>query len=175
MSETGGTFPEPGGTTTPLQPIPDRIEPVNFPYRGQEQHGVEVEGKPWIPKDADEQSWESTVDYAEPERPLEPVPVRIVSETARETKHWRAWRHTAEQNATMCAGRNLNRTRIRIRNMSTDTDVFISGDSNCSVYAAFPLPFGTEIVLETETEVYCVTARDVDPVELAILSEDALT
>lgn len=172
MRETGGEFVEPGGTTTPLQPIPDRIEPVNFPYRGGEMHGVAVEGRPWIPQDADEQSWEGEETYDPKDAPLEPIPVVVVNESPHETRSWRAWHHIANINPSRCVGRNERRSAIRIHNLSDTATVYVSSDANCSVYSAFPILPGANLNIDSEDEVYCLASAD--DTEIACLSEHTI-
>lgn len=167
---------DPRGRTTRLEPIPDRVEPVNFPYRGGQQHGVAVEGRPWIPKDAEAQSWEGEEVYTNEPPPLEPVPVFIVSEAATEIRSWRAWHHIASVTPSLIVGQNPQRTSVRIRNMDIagGGTVFISHDSNVSIYSAYPILAGDELRIDTEEEVYCAIEASDDPVELAVLSEHAV-
>lgn len=180
VDETGSGFPEPHGSTTPLEPIPDRVEPVNFPYRGSETHGVPVEGRPWIPRDAEAQSWEGEEVYDPASAPIEPVPVIIVNESGHEIRSWRAWHHIATPTPSLLAGQNPRRSRIKIRNLGSPTGdpigatIYISHESNAHIFSSWPIPPAGELTLETEEEVYCITPAGSLDVEVAVISEHAI-
>lgn len=169
--------PTSSGNTAPLQPRTERMEPINFPYRGQQQHGVPAPQSPWIPQDADAQSWEGEEVYDANEVPIEPVPVIIVRESQREIRSWRAYRMLANTISSMCVGQNECRTRVVIQNVANagSETAYIGHTSNVTSMDGYPLLAGASIEINSEEEVYCITASDAsNTVELGILSEHAV-
>lgn len=158
--EVGGSFDAPEGGTVPLNPIPDRAEPINFPYRGSNTHGVEVEARPWIPQDADEQSWTGEAPYDATPYPLIPVPVEIVNRSAGEIREWRTVLSSASKlSSNRIAGANPRRTRMRIKHVNTadaTAIVFIGHDGAMSNLSAWPLSPGESVEITTEGEVWAL-------------------
>lgn len=176
--ETGGSFDEPRGGTEPLHPIPERSFAPVFPYRGTEQHGVPVDPVPWIPRDADAQSWEGEETFDPEEVPIEPIPVIVVNESERELRSWRALQMPVRTNAAaLIVGQNTRMTRVRIRNMAAagdDTILWIGHTSNVSRLYGWPVYPGESIEIDTEEEVYGTldsTATDGTTVDIAVLIE----
>lgn len=181
MRETGGEFDEPRGGTTPLQPRVDRMEPVNFPYRGQEQHGVPAVGRPWIPQDAEEQSWQGEETYDAEATEIVPVPVVIVQDSHREIRSWRAHHGIATTTPSLCVGQNPRRSRVRITNIrnavAPDGDtVYVGHTSNVTPLDGYPIRPDETLEILTEEEIYCVTAATaLLPVEIGIILEHAIS
>lgn len=170
---TGGSFPSPDGDTTPLNPPDERVEPVNFPYRGGEQHGVAVEGRPWIPTDPTAADyWDGSDESADEPAEMEPIPVRIVTESGRELRSWRAYQTIARVGeATNLSGQNELKVRVRIRNLeaSDGNTIYVGHTSFVSTLSGYPILGGTELCIETEEEIYVVAATA--DVEVAVLVE----
>lgn len=178
MREVGGEFDPPRGGTEPLQPAPEKYEPINFPYRGQEQHGVPAEQRPWIPHDATVDSWDGPDPIAEPAPEIEPVPVVIVTDSAREIRSWRAYQSAVSNHPNLLVGQNPNRTRARIRNLAAPNgdEVYIGHTSNVSSLDGYPIPPGEELVIETEEEIYVTVAPGVvNQVPVAVLVEHVVS
>lgn len=176
--ETGGSFDEPRGGTEPINPIPERSFAPVFPYRGTQQHGVPVDPVPWIPRDADAQSWEGETVFDPEIVPIEPIPVIVVNETQSEIRSWRAVQMPVRTNAaTLIVGQNTRMTRVRIRNMSasdSDTILWVGHESNVSRLYGWPVYPGEVLEIDTEEEIYGTldsTAQDADTVDIAILVE----
>lgn len=182
MSETGGSFPvPPGDTTNALQPIPEKTYAPVFPYRGMEQHGVPVPAKPWIPQDANEQSWEGEEVFEPESVPLEPVPVYIVRESAREIRSWRSLCLPVPKSPVLLVGQNERMNRVRIRNIGLATDDTVAWIGHTPNMAArlsgYPIYPGESVDICTEEEVYALcdpTATDADVAQLAVIIEHAV-
>lgn len=169
--EVGGSFDEPRGGTTPLAPIPERAFAPVFAYRGMDTHGVPVEAQPWIPRDADAQSWEGQEQVYDPDVvPIQPIPVIIVEESQREIRAWRATRMYADATPRLIVGRDSRRMRVRIRNLNTSPgdSVFIGDSSNVTNISGYPIPAATDLVIDTEEEVYAYAPTGSD---IAVLIE----
>lgn len=156
---TGGSFLDPSGNVEPLQPAPDTFEPINFPYRGTEQHGVAPQERPWIPHDPTIDDWtegdDGPVEYAE----IEPIPVILYQTGPREIKSWRAFQGYAGSSSSILVGQNGNRRRTRIRSLA-ETDgptVYIGHTSNTSSLEGYPIDPGQSVEIDTEEEVYSVS------------------
>lgn len=177
--ETGGSFVEPRGGTQPLNPIPERAFAPVFPYRGMQQHGVPVDAQPWIPQDAEAQSWEGEVVYDPEHIPLQPIPVVIVNESEEEIRSWRAVTHSVRMTgASLVVGQNPRMTRVRLRNTSdaTDTDmiVWVGHESNVGRLSGWPIYPGEQLEICAEEEVYAIldpNASTADYADLSIIIE----
>lgn len=181
-NRTGGSFPNPDGTTSLIMPIPERSYAPVFPYRGTEQHGVPVEDQPWIPQDADAQSWEGEVAYDPEVEPIQPVPVIIVERSEREIRSWRSVVQGVRLNlSTLIVGQNDRMSRVRIRNLvsvdDTDMVIWIGHNANVGPLAGWPV-YPQEIVeLSTEEEVYAVldpNASSATNADVAIIIEHSV-
>lgn len=158
MSETGGSFVEPRGGTEPLQPVPERAFAPVFPYRGIEQHGVPVDAKPWIPTDADAQSWEGEEVYDPEYVPIQPIPVVVVNDNEREVRSWRTAVHSVTNRPAMIVGQNERMMRVRLRNMASAADmrVWISHESSVGPLNGWPLNANDVLEINTEEEIYAI-------------------
>lgn len=172
--EVGGSFVEPRGGTEPLNPIPERSFAPVFPYRGTQQHGVPVENQPWIPHDAEAQSWEGEVVYDPEYVPIQPIPVVIVNESQEEIRSWRAVTHSVRlDGAALVVGQNPRMTRVRLRNTAaadSDLVVWIGHESNVGNLSGWPVYPGEMLELLTEEEVYAIVDRNAQDGTYADLS-----
>jgi len=155
-----------------IEPAPDRYGGVNFPYRGQQTHGVEpTETAPGSPEDYEGGTVE--VAYPAPDTEVPPVPVRIVeTDTAHEYTQWRAIQAFANPAPTMVVGRKEGRDRVTIKNLG-DGDAWIGPDSNVSTMSGFLIEGGAErgsVSLQSEAEVWAVSG-DSTPQLLCIIFE----
>lgn len=174
---TGGWFDEPHGNTEPLQPAPEKMEPVNFPYRGTEQHGVKPQQRPWIPHDPTAEDWAEGADGPDTPEVMEPIPVVVYNEGPREIRSWRAYHGYASPRANVLVGQNQLRRHAKIRNLAeTDGDtIYVGHTANVTSLEGFPILPGSTLEIDTEEEIYVVTARDAtDTVEVAVLIEMAV-
>jgi hypothetical protein len=157
-----------------IEPAPDRYGGVNFPYRGQQTHGVEpTETAVGSPEDYEGGTVEVAYPTTEPEIP--PVPVRIVeTDTGHEFTQWRAIQAFASGAPSMVVSRKEGRDRVTVKNISTgtDVDVWIGPDSNVSKMSGFLLTGeGDSVTLQTEAEVWAISDDPIKVIQLCIVSE----
>lgn len=177
---TGGSFDDPSGETLPVRPIPDRVYAPVFPYRGTEQHGVNVESQPWIPQDADEQSWQGE-EVVDPEfDPIKPIPVEVVNQGAREIRSWRAVHfNIGKVSPALIVGQNVRQTKITVRHagdVNSTNVVWLGHESNVMPgLSGWPLFAREQIEINTEEEVYAITGTGTDETTpLAVIIEHAV-
>lgn len=175
MAETGGTFPIPDGQIKATDPHRESVVGYNFPYRGQEQHGVGVAAEPWIPQDGDAESWEGRTDYAPDETEITPVPVRIVNDSSGEIRQWRALQTDADGAPRLISGRNEAMARVQVANLSaTATDVvYIGPDITVSRFSGYPVTPGVPVTINTTGAVYAITDGSIT-VTVAVLIEHSV-
>jgi len=159
-----------------IEPAPDRYGGVNFPYRGQQTHGVEpTETAPGSSEDYEGGTVE--VAYPDTEDTISPVPVRIVeTDTGHEYTQWRAIQAFASGSPTMVVSRKEGRDRVTVKNIGSGTgvEVWIGPDSNVSKMSGFLLKGdGDSVTLQTEAEVWAVSDDPVKTIQLCIISEFA--
>jgi hypothetical protein len=160
-----------------IEPAPDRYGGVNFPYRGQQTHGVE----PTDTAAGSPENYEGgTVEVAYPPAPgdiIPPVPVRIVeTDTEHEYTQWRTVQAFASGAPTMVLSRKEGRERVTVKNISitgTDTHVWIGPDSNVSKMSGFRVESdGGSVTLERcEAEIWAVSDDPTKTLPLCILFE----
>lgn len=142
-------------------PVPETPEGVYYPYRGSEDHGVPQ------PKNVDVDEYYETEEWATDESGLqilpaeaepEPIPVKIVSESARERKMWRAIRYSANENPSRMIGRNDRRILVKIRNRGSNPgSVYIGEGNNVNSVSSYVLGLNNEMIIETTEEIWCIT------------------
>jgi hypothetical protein len=102
-----------------IQPEPEKVAGPVFPYRGQEQHGVESESHPWPEPKTEARDNQPGYQAMAPIKEQDPIPVTIVTEYGRELRKWRTISHHVSGpagNVVQLVGRLPGRTRIRIQN-----------------------------------------------------------
>lgn len=140
-----------------IQPAPERYGGVNFPYRGQQTHGVEpTDTAVGSPDDYEGGSIE--VAYQAPEDDIPPVPVRIVDTAAHEYTQWRATQAFANPSPTLVVSRKEGRERVTLKNIGT-VNVWIGPDSNVSKMSGFRVEAnGGSVTFERcEAEIWAVS------------------
>lgn len=162
-----------------VKPVPEKYEGVNFPYRGIENHGVAA------PKDAAydtrEFQWdeEEQTDYEEPLPEVEPIPVRVVTENARERLDWRAVRIRVNDQAQRILGRHEMRRAVRIKvHWQTDgvdsLPIFLGNDAGIQPYTGFQLDRGEMLYPFLSTEDVWAICNPGEQVEISIMYEFAV-
>lgn len=159
--------PAPG---TALKPLMEQYEGQNFPYRGVETHGVDPIYDVPVPED----QWEGgtiVVNVDEPNDEEEKVlPVRIVTESAREFETWAVAQANVGSNPSVVAGRNLRRTSIKVKNLDALNVIYIAPNlPSCNVYQAYPLDPNETVNLTGSAEIWAFAP--VADAYLAILTE----
>lgn len=159
-----------------VTPVPEHYKGVNFPYRGTNKHGVEVpEGAEYDTREFQYEMPdpdEITDEYMEPDDEPEPIPVRLVQESAREVLKLR----TVRRNVTDQRSQIVNRMDSR-RNLVIKVDGGVSaiyvGDADVTTYTGFKLDQGEQITFRSTDDVWAVCA-DGDDSEISIMYEFAV-
>lgn len=125
----------------------------NNPYRGIQNHGVDPSTPP-----SEVPGWDGAalVPVEPDEPPQEPVPVRIVQESAHEIDMWNGTTFFLNKGnePTLVAGRHEHRTSLNITNEGPDP-VFLHPDNNGTVaLAAVRIISGGSFSLDNGAEVY---------------------
>ena len=168
---------------------PDRVDPVvekhegtNFPYRGTQTHGVDVPDdvvydtleaeRPWVDDDAD-------IPYLPPEDETEPIAVKVVTDTRRERLEWRAARFRVTDQGKQILGRHDKRRNVRIK-VHYQTDgvdsfpIFIGADSGIQPYTGYQMDRGESIFPFTSTEEIWAICNPGETVDISIMYEFAV-
>lgn len=157
-------------------PVPEEYAGVNFPYRGTEQHGVEA--NPDIDYDTREFQHEENEppEYLPEEKEIEPFPVKIVDESARERWAWRSIRYSVGTEPQRMIPRNDRRRTLLIRNRGSNPgSVYLGPDSSVNINTGYILAVGTEISgLVTTEEVWAVSEAGKSPNDIMIIETYAV-
>jgi hypothetical protein len=164
---TGGSFDDPSGEMVPLQPIPDRFHAPVFPYRGTEQHGVHVDAQPWMPVDANAQSWQGEEPFDPEIEAIKPIPVEIVNQGSSEIRSWRAIHfNVGKTSPSLIIGQNTRMTKVTVRHAglaASDNVIWIGHDSNVTPgLSGWPIFARETIEINTEEEIYAITGAGTD-------------
>lgn len=147
-------------------PVMEHVAGVVFPYRGQEQHGVEATD-PWqLGPDV----WdEYTAVEPEPEPRPEPIPVKIVPQDRHELRTITVGQLFCDSTPRILAGRNEARTKLTVANTSTTT-VYVNANVGVSPLNGFPITPGDKLELVSEDVLYGISA-DGSQASVAVLQE----
>lgn len=159
-----------------VQPVPEHYKGVNFPYRGTQQHGVEV------PED----SHYNTRDFQYPEEkpdeylPAEPEPdpviVKVVSDAARERLEWRQSRYRVTDQGQRILGRNDKRKAVRIKvHYQTDgvdsKPIYLGNDAGVQPYTGYQMDRGETLYPFTSTEDVWAICNPGETADVSIMFE----
>lgn len=161
--------------TGAISPVPEGASSTVFAYRGQQTHGVPTK-TPTV--GVSDNEWQDAADYdadyADPERDVEPIPVRIVLDESREIRQFRVVRQpsgTSDGMARNLLGRDPTRKKVVLKNVSPDT-VYIGHDQQtASSMHGWPLAQNesfetesayTEVWAQSSTAAVCVLAMKID-------------
>lgn len=128
-----------------MKPVEEHVKGINFPYRGQEQHGVAATEE-WEDVPVPDDDMHTAI--AEPEPEHEPVPVRVVREHSNEKYMWRVNRvyTNADGNPRRLVGAMHNRNILSIVNIGTVT-VWYGFDQESAVKVfGYPLAANAEVI-----------------------------
>lgn len=153
-----------------VTPVPDDFDGPVFPYRGQETHGVPDSGYETIDDDLYAQG--RPVEYTEPEREPDPVPVRIVSgDKSRVVKSFRVGRLVAPVgSAAQILPRHENRTTAKVRNMHATDVMYVSDSNSVTALSGYPVPASGEWSTDSTEPVYA-TSGTANVIEVATVVE----
>lgn len=153
-----------------VEPQLEQYAGQNNPFRGTEQHGVPFEAEPY----ADPLSHDGVpVEYEAPEPAPDPVPVRIVQDSAQEVSRWdgATFPITEGLRALLIVGRNEKRFSLSITNEGPDP-VYLSPTAAFNVgFAAVRLGAGGEFKLTKGAEVYAMTDNGAPLATLRVVQE----
>src|SRR4051794_34322747 len=158
-----------------VQPVAERMQGVNFPYRGNETHGVDPTNTPGI--DPEEADYGTTVSVAlEPDTDeQEPIPVKVVSEGLNELRTFRVVREYCRtgESSRRIIGQDETRSKVRIKNLHASDLLYISDLAFNDIGMAYPIAGGAELELTAETSVYA-RAGSTNDIPIAMLVETTL-
>lgn len=143
-----------------VQPVPEVYAGENLPYRGVMYHGVEPTTKPAPP---DEYNTGAVIEYEEPSPEQEPVPVRVVNESARFQLVARAniQTITATNTPIEVAGRDQTRVSFKLVNTDDADSVYVGFGPNMSNWnGVFLLTAGKDVSLKTKEPVWVMGTID---------------
>lgn len=139
-------------------PIPDSYKPdYLMPGRGAVNHGVEIPRysgyEPTVSYD-DSMELEAVEAY---EKPLEPIPVRLVDNAGREMRRFRTSKFNLDVGgiAKRVLGRDSNRSKVTFYN-SGSTPVILSDNASSAQYDGFTIPGKSSFSLISEDEIFMV-------------------
>lgn len=168
----------------PMQPVPEgQYRTTNHPYRGTEEHGVEITDDDGLyPDYADghDEGGRLVPVYEHPEPVSEPVPVYVVHgpDNQREFRRWRTGRPTISARTdaltTQIVGRSDQRTTVTIINTDAAKTVYIGPDRDVLSTDGYPLGPGKEKTLTSEDGLYALSA-DGTPVVCGVIIEYSVT
>lgn len=176
-----GSYRQLTGQQTPperpdrVKPVPEHYEGVSFPYRGTENHGVDPGNV-----DVDEhyefayEDEPQQIPTLPPEEEVDPVPVKVVQDSARERMDWRAARFLVKDVPQEIVGRHEKRKSLRIRVHGDTNPIYIGPDSGLRPYTGFRIPAGTELYPFSSTENVYAVADSGTEVEISVLYEFAV-
>ena len=184
----GGSYRQRKGQQTPIdrpdrvKPVPDSIEGPNFPYRGNETHGVDqgpnpneyYENETW-----DDGASATEMGYLPDDKIEEPVPVRIVSATGKERRDWRATRVVVTDSPQQILGRHDKRLRtvITVHPFAADettantNPIYIGNDAGLRQYTGYRIGAGTTFDTLMSTEDVWAIAPPGTSVEVSVITE----
>lgn len=166
-----GSYRQLTGMQTPperpdrLQPVPETYKGVNLPYRGVQNHGVA------LPEGANPDAYYEASGYdlnpdafetIPADKEPDPVPVRIVMESARERFPFRCGSLVIPTNSNVLElmGRNDRRIKVRMRVPGSSAgSVIFGGDRNLSSVNGYTITTGGEIEIATTENIYVVNAN----------------
>jgi hypothetical protein len=148
---------------------------MNFPYRGIETHGVHPNTTPDV--DPEEADYGATrgVAYEAPEKEPDPIPVRVVPQGGGEFRTWyviREYVRTGTQ-SRMIVPRDLSRTSITIKNLHATDNLVLNSQSFADVNAGFPLAAGASQAMDTNAEVWALSATSND-IPIAVMVQTSV-
>lgn len=160
----------------PVEPRPESVEGVSFPYRGSEQHGVKADTNPDLYDDSGRYSLNFEPDVVpapiEPEDP--PIAVRVVQEHRRERLEWRAGNVlVGEGKALQIVGRLSARRRLTIVNNDAANSVYIGADDGVKDYTGYELKAGQDVSFTSTEDVWAIAAAG-QTVKVSFLYEYAV-
>lgn len=175
--QRNGMAKKPTDRPVPIKPVPEKYKGVNFPYRGIEMHGVDVpEGTEYDTREFQYPEDDGKAEILPAPIEPDPIPVKVVTETARERLDWRAARFSVNTRAQQVLGRHDKRKAVRIRNHSETEAIYIGNDAGMQAYTGFMIPPGEELYPFHSTEdVWACTDSDAaESVEISIMYEFAV-
>ena len=150
----------------------EAYEPTPEDYRGEVLpggRGIELHGVEWVPDREDDGKGDlKRIEYEEPVREIEPIPVQIVQEHGREERHWRVGRAVLSQGQqSAILGRAESRILVRLTLVAGAA--YIGDDqNNATSFGGYPLAIGVPVEIPAIQPVYAFT-NDVAGADIAIL------
>lgn len=143
------------------EPVPERHQGTNIPYRGTEQHG-QLHKNTFEDPPTHDRGY--TPVYEKPEPEPEPIPVKVVQDYARELKKCIFYQRPSGTNqgtsglvspALIVQGR-YGRTKLTVKNAMTSAFTIYIADTQggCHPTTGWSLQFGESVTLSTEGEIW---------------------
>jgi hypothetical protein len=124
-----------------------------IPYRGDVDHGMEQRYDYEDVLSEDEVTEQNTAIVVHDIQEPTPVPVKIVSEGASESRRWSTQFVMADSNPKLMLSRRTDRITARIKNVG-NVQVLLAPANALSVATAYPLAPGEEFSTNAEAEVW---------------------
>lgn len=160
----------PGVSVDAVDPVPENRPETLLPYRGTEQHGVNVTGVTRVQDEREPFRSDVDVVVTHGNEPADPILVKVVQDEPNEVRAWRNVVLFADGTQRMIVGRTPERTKVRLYNTSGAVSVMIGSDSSVTPTSGYPLPAGKELELTTSQEIWAVS-YDGSPIDIRALIE----
>jgi len=142
-----------------VTPVPEEYEGVNFPYRGSQNHGVPQQ------QNIDPESYYDHTQYDDGEIPAtlpaekeaDPIPVKIVQDTARERLQIRFGNFLAQETGQAIVNRHEKRRVLTLFNNDSTNSVYLGEEAGVRVATGFELEAGKQIEIRSTEEVWVIT------------------
>lgn len=154
----------------PEEPVAEHFTTPVFPYRGTENHGVEP---PYRPREVPDNTGTIAVEFEQDKSEPDPIPVRIVTQGAKEFKDWfirREYTSSGAQ-ASRILTQDMSRTKAKIKNLGT-VRIWVGPEDHLAS-PMFGYPIDTNGELELSSPISDVWARSDDGTQqpIAIIGE----
>lgn len=149
-----------------IDPVPEKYEGYNNPYRGTEMHGVEPTEDPRATPD---HSSGRDVVYDEPLPEPEPIPVVVRTTGGREFRRSRIFQGKANaRNPSRVVGKDESRIKVKLKNLGASVVYVGNNDTTANVNEGWPLAQNEVYESETQDELFALSSHAADPMTVAV-------
>lgn len=149
-----------------IPPVPEGRDDINFPYRGQEKHGVEPTA---LPYDTPGHGAGREVPFEEPAPEPDPIPVVIRTMGGRELRKSRFYQSVAPAGkAVQLVGRDESRIMLRVKNLGASNIYIGDLDTTANANEGWPLAQNGVLEIETQDTLYATSSHATDGMRVAV-------